>query len=316
MQDEKLRDALFSERLWQRLQSVAQCDPALVINDFDAVPAEVLSAVDILLTGWHAPRIDEGALSKMPRLSLIAHAGGSVKGHVDRACWERGVVVTTAAIANAIPVAEFALAQATDLYRRRQAAIDREAEFPGTGNYEKVVGLVGASTIGRLVLERLEPFDLEVILYDPTLSESAARDLGARKVDLEELLTTSDVVSLHAPVLPETVGMIGVEQLGAMRDGTTLINTARGALINHDALRNEVRAGRIFAVLDVTTPEPLPPEDPLYTLPNVQLTPHIAGSMGTELRRMTAFALTEIELFAAGRTPKYPVEITDLPTMA
>lgn len=326
MQGGKLRDALFSDRLWQRLQAVAQCDPGLVINDFAAVPAEVLSGVDVLLTGWHAPRIDECALSKMPRLSLIAHAGGSVKGHVDRACWERGVVVTTAAIANAIPVAEYTVAQillagksllkAADLYRHRQGVIDREAEFPGTGNYEKVVGLVGASTIGRLVLERLKPFDLEVVLYDPTLSQSAAQELGARKVGLEELLALSDVVSLHAPVLPETVGMIGAEQLRAMRSGTTLINTARGALVDHDALRNEVRTGRIFAILDVTTPEPLPPDDPLYTLPNVQLTPHIAGSMGTELRRMTAFALTEIELFAAGLAPKYPVKVTDLSTMA
>jgi phosphoglycerate dehydrogenase-like enzyme len=232
-------------------------------------------------------------------------------------------VVTNAAVANAVPVAEFTLAQillagkstlrAAQLYIESQARVDRELEFAHAGNYEKTVGIVGASTIGRLVLAHLRSFDLEVLLYDPTLDEAAAYELGAWKVeDLAELMRASDVVSLHAPVLPSTIGMVGRNELEAMRTGATLVNTARGVLVDQTALREELISGRLNAVLDVTEPEPLPQGDPLYSLPNVLLTPHIAGSMGTELHRMTDHALTEIERFAAGLGPRYPVLREDL----
>lgn len=326
MQNERLRDALFSDRLRERLMDVADCDFDLVIRDFASTPDAALETVDVLLTGWHAPFIDVQTLERMPRLGLIAHAGGSVKGHVGAACWDRGITVTTAAVANAIPVAELALAQiliagksaltAAHLYQDRQGQIDRELEFPGTGNYGKTVGIVGASTIGRLVIERLRMFDLDVVVYDPTLDATEIRDLGARKVDLGVLMEVSDVVSLHAPVLPSTIGMIGHLELAAMRSGSTLINTARGDLIDHNALRDELVTGRLNAMLDVTTPEPLPVGDPLYSLANVLLTPHIAGSAGTELYRLAEFAIKEIELFAAGAEPRYPVRPSDLAAMA
>ena len=322
MQDAELRDALFSPVLKQRLIAVANCDFDLVITDFDTVPDHILDAADVVLTGWFSPRIDEAILRRMPRLRLIAHAGGTVKDHVDPVCWTKDITVTTAAIANALPVAEYALAQillagksvlaATHLYRERQGKIDREAEFPHAGNYKKVIGIVGASTIGRLVIDRLKPFDLEALLYDPTVGPVEAAELGVRKVSLDELMRLSDVVSLHAPVLPETVGIVGRNELAAMRVGSTLINTARGDLVDHEALREELQAKRINAVLDVTSPEPLERGDPLFDLPNVQLTPHIAGSMGHELHRMTEFAVSEIENFAAGRSPRYPVRLQDL----
>ncbi|MET1006197.1 MAG: NAD(P)-dependent oxidoreductase, partial [Propionibacteriaceae bacterium] len=137
-----------------------------------------------------------------------------------------------------------------------------------------------------------------------------------RLVELDELMAVSDVVSLHAPVLPSTLGMIGAAQLARMKDGATFVNTARGRLVDHSALRAELTNGRISAVLDVTDPEPLPADDPMFSLPNVQLTPHIAGSMGTELYRMTALALDEIEHFAAEQPPRYPVTRADLDRMA
>jgi phosphoglycerate dehydrogenase-like enzyme len=198
----------------------------------------------------------------------------------------------------------------------RQGHIDREVEFPTAGNYEKTVGIVGASTIGRLVVERLKGFDVVIVLYDPTLTEAEVAKLGARKVSLDDLMRLSDVVSLHAPVLPATVGMIAQEQLSAMRTGATLVNTARGELVDHAALRKELLSGRLNAMLDVTSPEPLPAGDALYNLPNVLLTPHIAGSMGTELHRMTEYAVGEIERFASGASPRYPVRPDELATMA
>ena len=102
MQDDNLRDALFSDRLRRRLESVARCDFSQVIQDFEAIPDDVLADVDVLLTGWFAPRVDAAVLDRMPRLGLIAHAGGSVKGHVGPEVWQRNIQVTTAAVANAM----------------------------------------------------------------------------------------------------------------------------------------------------------------------------------------------------------------------
>jgi phosphoglycerate dehydrogenase-like enzyme len=326
MQDAELRDALFSKRLRSRLESICDCDFSMVIQDFDTTPDEAIRDVDVLLTGWFSPRIDATVLARMPRLRLIAHAGGSVKGHILPECWEQGIIVTTAAEANALPVAEYTLGlillagksaiTASHLYTQRQTKIDRELEFPDTGNYERAIGIVGASTIGRLVLERLRPFDFDVTVYDPTISDTEALRLGARRVSLDELMSCSDIVSLHAPVLPETLHMIGPAQLAAMKDGSTLINTARGELVDHNALVAELEAGRLNAFLDVTSPEPLPAGHPLYTLPNVLLTPHIAGSMGTELHRLAAYAIDEIERYAAAAPQRFPVSLNDLVRMA
>lgn len=319
-----LRDALFSPRLRGRLNSLAACDFDAVITDFRESPVD-LSAVEVLLTGWGCPCIDSAALASMPRLELIAHAGGTVKAHVAPACWDCGIAVTTAASANAIPVAEFTLAQiilankatlrASHLYAERQGKVSRE-DLPLVGNYDRTVGIIAASTIGRLVLGRLQTFDLDVVVFDPTITADEATQLGARLVSLDELMSVSDVVSLHAPLLPSTLTMIGRRQLAQMKDGATFINTARGRLVDHRALRAELETGRINAVLDVTEPEPLEPGDVLYRLPNVQLTPHIAGSMGTELHRMTALALDEIQHLAEGTPFRFPVSDRDLNRMA
>ena len=143
--------------------------------------------------------------------------------------------------------------------------------------------------------------DIKVLLYDPYVAPSAARIMGATKVGLTELLSKSDVVSLHAPLLPDTAGMLGFREFSLMRDGTTFINTARGALVDQPALEAELLSGRLHAVLDTTTPEVLPPNSPLFELPNVFLTPHIAGSMGTETQRLADFVVAEIERYSKGQ---------------
>ncbi len=320
-----LRDALFPPDLLDRLTAVADCDPGLVVTDFATAPAEALAGAEVLLTGWGCPRVDAAVLDRMPRLRLVAHAAGTVKGHLDPVCWERGIAVTTAAAANAVPVVEFALAQILLAGKDLLGAAARYAagaprppheDVPLVGNYGRVVGIIGASTIGRGVLERLRSFDVALLLADPTATADEAERLGAELVDLDTLMARSDVVSLHAPLLPSTVGMIGAAQLAAMRDGTTFINTARGRIVDHEALRRELRTGRISAMLDVTDPEPLEPGDELFGLPNVLLTPHIAGSMGNELHRMAALALDEIEHLAAGAPFRHPVHREDLARMA
>jgi len=298
---------------------VLEPEPVPHFDDPRALPH--LDAVEILLTGWGCPPLDAKTLDRMPRLRGAFHAAGTVKNHVTPACFERGVRVTSAAYANGIPVAEYTVAlivlankrifRASRLYREVKGFRLWSREYPGIGNHDKTVGIVGASRIGRMVIERLQGFDLRVLVYDPYLDEAEARALGAEPCGLDDLMARSDVVSLHAPSVPATRHVIDRERLARMKDGAILVNTARGALVEHEALTAELVSGRIDAVLDTTEPEVLPADSPLYDLENVFLTPHIAGSQGTETRRMLDLALDEIERFVHGQPLRHEVRAED-----
>lgn len=299
-----------------RLAGLADVDTDQVVQSFDGVPG--LADVEVLLTGWGAPPVDEAALRKMPKLATILHTAGSVKHHVTSACWERGIAVSSSVEENAGPVAEYTLAAIFFAQKRvlevsRAYCAARRSEpwaglFPSMGNYRRTVGIIGASRIGRRVIDLLRPFDFEVLLADPYVSAEEAARLGVRLVGLDELFASSDTVSLHAPDLPETKGMVSRRRLASMRDGAVFINTARGALVDAEALTHELVSGRLHAVIDVTEPEVLPAESPLYDLPNVLLTPHIAGSVGDELTRLIDHALDELERVAAGQELLTPVQ--------
>jgi phosphoglycerate dehydrogenase-like enzyme len=144
-----------------------------------------------------------------------------------------------------------------------------------------------------------------VLVSDPYARRADVEALGAKLVPLEELLPKVRVLSIHAPELPETRHMIGARELAALPTGATVVNTARGSLIDHDALLAECRAGRLDAVLDVTDPEPLPPDSPLLSLPNVSITPHIAGSLGAESGLLVDSALDELENYTSGRPLRF-----------
>lgn len=218
-----LRDELFSPDLLQRLEGLVDCDTDLVASEFAAISPSVLAQTEVLITSWGSPVVDEAVLAAMPSLRLIVHAAGTVKGHLPEVVWARDIRVTSAAAANAIPVAEFALAQILLAGKNTLAAthnfrMDRGPKVrPGTevGNYRRKVGLIGASTIGRLLIEHLKPFDLEILVADPTIDQAQAAQLGVTLVGLDELMATCPVVSLHAPILPTTIGMIGAEQTGS-----------------------------------------------------------------------------------------------------
>ncbi len=318
---------LFDEALSARLHSLCDVPDAEPLTVFEDSRAEaLLPRAEILLTGWGCPPIEAPALARAPRLRAIVHAAGTVKGHVTDACWDRRLAVSSAAAANAVPVAEYTLAAILFANKRvfglqRRYAEARSfrwwpAEFPGLGNYRKTVGIVGASHVGRRVLELLRPFDFEMLVADPFLDDAGAAALGARRADLDELLRACDVVSLHAPAVPETHHLLDRRRLALLRDGATLVNTARGWLVDGDALTDELVSGRIHAVLDTTEPEVLPESSPLYELPNVFLTPHVAGAMGAETRRMTALALDEIERFIRGEPFRYGIRRDDLARVA
>jgi phosphoglycerate dehydrogenase-like enzyme len=270
---------------------------------------ELLAEMELLFSGWGAPRVDQAFLDAAPKLKAIFYAGGAINGWATPAVWERGIVVTTANRANAIPVAEYTLA--TILFSLKHGwrlACDKSStrgfqvrpEIPG--NYHSVIGLIGVGTVGRLVVQMLAPFDMTILAYDPFLSPKDAQRLGVKCVELEELFSLADVVSLHAPNLPSTAGMIDAGLLDRMRHGTTFINTARGRVVREaDLISVLQRRPDLQAVLDVTEHEPLPPDSPLNALPNVVLTPHIAGSQGRECQRMGQYMLDELDRYLTGR---------------
>jgi phosphoglycerate dehydrogenase-like enzyme len=302
----------------ERLVSLCEVPDPEPLARLDEPRAEALLAkAQALLTSWGCPPLDANLLDRAPGLRLVAHAGGTVKNHVTMECYDRGILVSSAAAANALPVAEYTLAailfankrvfQLQRRYRELRAFRFWSRETPGLGNFRKRVGLIGASRIGRRVIALLRPFDLEVCVADPTLDQAAARELGVELLDLDVLLASCDVVSLHAPLLPSTRGLLDARHLSLLRDGATLINTARGGLVDAAALEAELRSGRIDAVLDTTEPEILPADSALYDLPNVWLTPHIAGSMGNETERLVDLALDEIERWVRGQPLAHPV---------
>ncbi|MFH8655539.1 hydroxyacid dehydrogenase [Streptomyces afghaniensis] len=317
---------LFPPPLMERLRRTADIDPGLVVRDFtDPAAAGALACAEVLITGWGCPHLDAGALAAAPKLGAVLHAAGSVRSLVGDALWERGVKVSSAVTGNALPVAEYTLAMillvGKDAFDHRER-FRRTHTYPGpaetaaTGNLGRRVGVIGASRVGRRLLELLRPFDLTVLLHDPYVSPAEAAALGAESLSLEDLLGQSDIVSLHAPDIPETHHMLDRGRLALVRDGGVLINTARGALVDHDALADELVSGRLSAVLDVTDPEPLPAGSPLYSLPNVFLTPHIAGSLGNELERLGRIVVEELERLVAGAQPAHEVLRADLARVA
>ena len=282
--------------------------PALTPEQALARP-DLLARADVLFSGWGPPLVDEVFLDLAPRLTTVFYAAGATGSWMTEAAWDRGLVVTTASAANAVPVAEYTLAAILFSLKHgwrlaRQARADRTYANRGgvPGNYRSGVGLIALGTIGRTLLPLLRPFDLDVFVYDPFLTDAEAAALRVTRLPLAELFARCDVVSLHAPELPETRHLVTGELLASMRPGATFINTARGSVVDESALCR-VLADRpdLQAVLDTTAVEPPPADSPLYALDNVVLTPHVAGSIGPECRRMGRMMVDELQRFVAGQ---------------
>ncbi|MFK0160973.1 hydroxyacid dehydrogenase [Rhizobium sp. NPDC090279] len=317
-------DKLFSASDQARLEKHCSIVSREPLQEFESDAARYrLADTDILVTGWGCAAIDASVLQAAPSLTLIAHAAGSVKHLIGPAVFERQIAVTNAAAANAIPVAEFSLAailfankdvlRFRQVYAQQRRSLEMHQSFDGdSGSWHKKVGIVGASRIGRRVLDLLRPHDMDILLFDPMMGAAEAKQLGAELVSLPELMSECQTVSLHAPLLPTTWHMIDADMLARMRDGATLINTARGGLVDQTALEAELISGRLFAFLDVTEPEALPENSQLYDLPNVVLTPHVAGAIGNERQRLGRLIVDEIERFVAGKPLQHSLTLESL----
>ena len=295
-------------------------DPPVLCAADVAAGTDALADVDVLLTGWGVPPIDAHVLAQAPRLHTVLHGAGAVRGFVTEALLTGGIRVSSASSANAVPVVQYTVAVVHLSLKRvwqllGAPAVDADRTVGSiAGAYDAVVGLVGLGEIGRRVCRRLAADDgLRLLAFDPWCSPGQARELGVELVGLDELFARSEVVSLHAPLHQGTRGMVAAAQLRALPAGATLVNTARGAVVRTDDLVDVLRQRPdLQAVLDVTDPEPLAEDHPLRSLPNVVLTPHVAGSLGRECRRMGALVVRELEALAAGRPLQHAVDLSRL----
>ncbi len=255
--------------------------------------AERAGGMDAIVTGWGAPPMIPAVFEAAPDLQIIAHSAGSVHHLIpDEIAAQfvipRGITVFSANNAIARNVAESAVGMLLMTMRHwvqfsnwyHETGHWRNPLYDPNGQFLQgsTVGVVSASKVGREVIRLLEPWDVTILVYDPYLSAEDAAQMGVESVGLDELFERADHVTVHAPSTPETEGMIGATQLALLRDGATLVNTSRGSVIDHAALVAEARARRINVCLDVTTPEPLPPDHALRGLDNVIITPHCSGA--------------------------------------
>ena len=309
---------MFSQMAWGELATFA-----IVIHHEGQEPTSkeeliaLIPEADAIITSWGVAQLDADVMAAASRLRAMAHMGSSIKRFVSDAFWARGVHLTSAGIALARHVAETTLGLMIVGQKRiwplgqqvkagawtdtpvRETWLSREL-------FRKQVGIVGASNIGRHLMRLLQPFEVTILLYDPFVSAAEAAELGATKLELDELLRRADIVSLHAPANAQTRHMLTAPRLKLMKDDALLINTARGSLIDEAALITELDNGRFFAFLDVTDPEPPAADSPLRTLPNVVVTPHIAGCI-ENCQRMGELAVEELRRFFAGETAVYPI---------
>ncbi len=315
---EKNIDLVFGQALVERARKLCEVTTVGIDSeDISAVKAAVQD-VDIVLSTWGMPVLSQEVLDAAPNLKIVIYCASSVKSFVTEQVFKRGIIITSAARANGRVVAEFTLALITFCLKemwpfiRREADtaahFRRQADWQGIGGFNSArIGIIGASSVGIELLGLLSSYPCECFVYDPHVSNYDIDRLGGIPMNLDELLRQSDIVSLHAPNLLSLRHMIDSSKLKLLKDGAWLINTARGALVDEQALLAELQTGRISACLDVTDPEPPVPGSPFYSLPNVILTPHAAGSIGADCRRMGIAGISELERFVEGLPPLFPV---------
>jgi phosphoglycerate dehydrogenase-like enzyme len=292
-----------------------------------ATPEKVLQRVhgcSVAITSWDSLPFNANILSDAPELGLICHAAGSVKPIICPEVWKRKIKVTSAAAAIAKGVGEHSLGLMLSAMKncyvlnnamKNNLPLDNEkARILET--YGITVGVVGCGLTGRHFIQLLRMFDITILVSDPFISASEIQNLGATKVELSDLMVQSDVVALHAPRLDSTRHLINKDNIKLLKDHAVIVNTASGWLIDEEALVAELKRRPIIAALDVTFPEPPSSDSDLRKLPNVILTPHIAGVAANNRRRIGHLVVEEIKRFIGNKSQLYQVTEADLAQIA
>ncbi|MBS9721379.1 2-hydroxyacid dehydrogenase [Tianweitania sp. BSSL-BM11] len=297
-------------------------DPNLPVAEFVGRPEDYfdfLSDLDILVT--HLAPITADSLDHAPDLKIIAVSRGGPVNIEMPAARERGITVINTPGRNASAVAEFTvaslLAETRNLIRGHLSVASGEfrREFyhydhTGPELCELTVGIIGYGDIGTRVARLLQPFGCRILVADPFKQlTDEDRAAGIEKVEFDDLLRQSDVVTLHPRVTPQTKGMIGRAQIEAMKPGAYIVNTTRGQVLDYAALYDALKSGHLRgAALDTFDPEPPPADWPLLKLANVTLSPHIAGASRFSITKAATMIAEDIGLILEGKEPRYPTK--------
>jgi phosphoglycerate dehydrogenase-like enzyme len=307
----------------ERIESLTDLYPAVITGENFDEHAAALSEIEVIFATWGIPSFTERHFSAMPNLKAVFYAAGNVKSFAEPLI-KRNITLVGAWDINAIPVAEMCLSQIFLSLRGYFRASRRYSElktheaksFPRSGVNGETVGLIGLGKIGTRLRKLLSDYPIKVIAYDPFLTEERASELDVESTSLNDLFERSLVVSNHIPDLDSTVGALNGSHFSAMREGATFINTGRGAqIIEQDLINVLQNRPDLTALLDVTLPEPPAGGSPLWTLPNVMISPHIGGTVGDEVVRLADCVIDEYIRWKSGEDLEYEITAEVLATL-
>ncbi len=314
------KDYLLQESIVERLRRFADLEVVVDPAGLDRQSyARLYEGRDAVLTTWNTPLIDRQVVERMDRVRVISHAGGEVRPFIDPVLFELRPEITLCNASNVMarPVAEHTLCVA--LASLRDLSFFREwVKQPGnwwdkpdgrnTSLLYKKVGVVGLGQIAREFIRLVRPFEVELWVHSRHLSlEDAARE-GWRKSSLEEIFENCDVITLSAANTPENRHLVGRDLLRRIKPGAVFVNNARGAIVDEQALIEELATGRFKAALDVTDPEPPVDDSPFRFMDNVLLTPHIGGPTPDQRIWMMEEAVDNLKNFFAGQPVRGQVD--------
>lgn len=318
---------VYDNETFDRLQALTGIERKVYTKEDILADGARFADAEYIFSTWGMPAFSEEEIRRyLPKLKCVFYGAGTVQSFA-RPFLRCGVTVCSAWAANAVPVAEMTVAQILlankgyyrmeRLYRESGDLAVKNCLDDFFGNYGATVGIIGAGMIGRLVISMLKMYWLNVIVFDPFLSDDTAAELGVEKVDLPTMFERAFVISNHLADNEQTKGMLDGALFKKMRENAVFINTGRGAqVVEADLVRVLRERPDLTALLDVTDPEPPAKEHPFFSLPNCVVTPHIAGSIGNEVARMGQYMLHEYEMHAAGEPCRYAITEAMLETMA
>lgn len=316
-------DYVYGKERIKKINEISSLHPVRITADNLETELPNLGKVEAIFSTWGMPKLTPAQLDQMPNLKAVFYAGGSTAGFSSPLV-ERGITICNAVEANAIPVAEFCLAQiilaCKGAYLNTQLCRQgpwKQSQMPvGRGAYGETVALLGIGAISRHLLQLLKPFNLRIVAVSDYLDgkPEEAKAMGIDQlVSIEEAFKQGYVVSNQFPDKENNKGILKRNHFSSMRQGATFINTGRGAQVNEGDMIEVLKSRPdLSALLDVQYPEPPDADSELYTLPNVHMTSHIAGSTNDEVQRMADFMLDDFQRWTQGKPLQYAVDAETL----
>lgn len=324
---EKTLQQVYQPEIRARLAQTLHFYDAVYSREELDLRIEETRKVECIFTTWGMLELSEEEIEYyFPNLKAVFYGAGSVQ-YFARPFLNKGIRVFSSATANAVPVAEYTVAQivlagkgfyqASRLYKQHRHDEARKYTENQTGNYGNTIGIIGAGMIGKLVIQMLKNYTMDVKVFDPFLSDAKAEEMGVHKCSLEEIFESCDIISNHLANNAQTQGLLNYALFSKMKKNAAFINTGRGAqVVEADLVRALQEETDRTAILDVTMPEPVQEGHLFYDLENVVLTPHIAGSLSNEIARMGEYQADEYDAFCNGTLPRLEVTLPMLETMA